>query len=103
MLIGGIERLRDGLAYPDFERRNGVEGRVIVAFVVDVDGVAWGVTVARGVSPGLDAAAVEAVRAARFTPGQRNGRPVAVRFTLPVTFRTGARGDGVPATTSGYP
>ena len=103
VLIGGIERLQAGIEYPDFERRNGIEGRVIVSFVVDGDGVPWDVAVARGVSLGLDEAAVEAVRAARFTPGEQNGRPVAVRFTLPVTFRTGAQGDGAPATTSGYP
>ena len=102
-LVGGIERLQQSIQYPDFELRNGIEGRVIVSFVVDEDGVPWDVSVARGVSLGLDGAAVEAVRAARFTPGEQNGRPVAVRFTLPVTCRTGAQGDGVPATPSGYP
>ena len=87
VLIGGIERLQSGIEYPDFERRAGTEGRVIVRFVVSPSGVPSDIEVVRRVSPGLDQAAVQAVQRARFEPGQQNGQAVAVRFTLPVTFR----------------
>jgi protein TonB len=86
-LIGGIEGLQSKIEYPSFDRSARNEGRVIVAFVVDENGVPSQITVARSVTPGLDAAAVAAVREARFTPGRQNGRNVKVRFTLPVTFR----------------
>ncbi len=90
VLIGGMEALQRGIVYPEAERQAGAQGRVIVQFVVDTSGATDSVRVARGVSPGLDSAAVTAVRMARFTPGTQQGRPVLVRFTLPVTFRIAA-------------
>ena len=83
-LIGGIASLQ--IDYPEIERLAGIEGRVFVQFVVNTDGSVSDVVVVRGVSPGLDAAAVEAARSARFLPGRQRGRAVKVRFTLPVTF-----------------
>lgn len=86
-LIGDIEALQSGIEYPAFERSIGVSGQVVVQFVVDEDGRTSQVEVVRSVSPGLDRASVDAVRRARFTPGEQNGRVVRVRMTLPVTFR----------------
>ena len=86
-LIGGIDRFQAGIEYPAFERQVGTGGRVIVQFVVSETGVPSDIEVLRSVSPGLDRAAVDAVRQARFTPGIQNGVPVRVRFTLPVTFQ----------------
>ncbi|HLA62817.1 MAG TPA: TonB family protein [Rhodothermales bacterium] len=84
-LIGGLASIRP--VYPVSERRAGIEGRVFVQFVVGVDGSVSDITVTRGVTPALDAAAVEAVSHARFTPGMQRERPVQVRFSLPVNFR----------------
>jgi protein TonB len=85
-LIGGLESIRP--TYPEMERRAGVEGRVFLQFVVNGDGTVSDITVTRGVSPGLDAAAVQAVRTqARFRPGMQRGRPVRVQFSLPINFR----------------
>ena len=50
------------------------------------EGRATDVQVARGVSPGLDAAAIAGVSRARFTPGRQNGAAVAVRMSVPVRF-----------------
>jgi protein TonB len=72
--------------YPDFEKRAGLEGTVVVRFVVTPDGRAEDIAVARGVSPGLDAAAIAGVRRQRFTPGRQNGQPVRVRLAVPVRF-----------------
>ncbi len=85
-LVGGFDAFQAGIAYPRFDREAGVSGRVIVRFIVGTDGVPGSVEVVRSVSPGLDRAALDAVRQARFTPGIQNGRTVAVRMTLPVTF-----------------
>lgn len=87
VLVGGIEALQAGIRYPEAERRAGVEGRVIVRFVVGPDGVPVDAEVVRSVSRGLDSAAVAAVVASRFTPGVQDGQRVSVRFTLPVSFR----------------
>jgi TonB family protein len=86
-LIGGLNALQQSVVYPDADRRAGNEGRVMLRFVISEKGLPYDVHVVRGVSPGLDAAAIRAVQQARFTPGQQNGRAVAVRFTLPVLFR----------------
>lgn len=87
VLIGGIERLQSGIQYPAMEQRARIEGRVIVRFIVGADGRTSDVQVVRAASPGLDRAAVQAVERARFEPGKQNGQAVAVRQTLPVTFR----------------
>jgi protein TonB len=84
-LLGGLPSIRP--EYPEMERRAQIEGRVFLQFVVNEDGTVSEVRVTRGVSPGLDAAAVAAVRRARFLPGRQNGRPVRVRFSLPINFR----------------
>ena len=87
VLVGGIERLEAGIQYPDFEQRAGVEGAVVIQCVVQTTGLTTNVEVIRSVSPGLDRGAVEAVRRARFEPGRQDGRPVAVRISLTITFR----------------
>jgi TonB family protein len=87
VLEGGLEGLAARLAYPEEARSAGIEGRVFVQFVVDEHGVPNDVAVARGIGGGCDEAAVEAVRESRFVPGMQGGHPVAVRMSLPVTFR----------------
>ena len=87
VLIGGIEALQSRIVYPDWERRAGVEGIVIVGFTVGTGGAPYNIEIVRAVSPGLDLAAIQAVQLTRFTPGLQDGRPVDVLFTLPVTFR----------------
>ena len=85
-LVGGLAGLQARVEYPRFDREARNEGTVVVRFVVDETGVPTQVEAVRSVSAGLDRAAVDAVRAARFTPGVQNGRVVKVRMTLPVRF-----------------
>lgn len=87
VLIGGLEELQRNVEYPEFARRAGIEGRVIIQFVVDERGNVVDPVVARSPNDALSEAALEAVRQAKFQPGQQRGRPVKVRFSLPVTFR----------------
>ena len=84
-LIGGIASIKP--EYPEFARRAGVEGQVIVQFVVDERGNVVDPVVVRSANDLLSEAALDAVRKVKFTPGQQRGRPVKVRFSLPVTFR----------------
>lgn len=83
-----MQWLRDNIKYPVVAAENGIEGRVIVQFVVSKTGSISGVTVARGVDPSLDKEAVRVVSSMpNWTPGRQNGTTVNVRYTLPVTFR----------------
>ena len=92
MFPGGMEAmmkfLQENIKYPAQAQSNGVQGRVIVQFVVNKDGSVSNDTVVRSVDPLLDAEALRVVRAMpNWIPGKQKGEPVRVRFTLPVTFR----------------
>ncbi|WP_412068613.1 energy transducer TonB [Rubrivirga sp. IMCC43871] len=86
VLIGGIEGLQRRVVYPDFAIRAGVEGQVVVQFVVDERGNVIDPVVVRSSNPLLSEAALKAVSESRFMPGQQRGRPVRVRFAVPVRF-----------------
>lgn len=86
-LIGGLAQLQSSIVYPEIARLAGIEGRVMVQFVIDEQGRVHNPTVVRGIGGGCDEAAIEAVKDARFTPGMQRGQPVKVRYTLPITFR----------------
>ncbi|HEX8298812.1 MAG TPA: energy transducer TonB [Rubricoccaceae bacterium] len=86
-LIGGLAAFQRTIVYPAADREAGNEGLVVVRFIVRDDGIPVAVEVARSASPGLDSAAVTAVRAARFVPGRQDGQTVNVRMALPVRFR----------------
>jgi TonB family protein len=63
------------------------EGRVIMTCVVRTDGRVSDVAVIEPLEPRLDDAAVEALKQWEFEPGTRNGKPVAVRISVEMTFR----------------
>lgn len=86
-MIGGQSALYNILEYPSIARRAGIEGRVILQFVVDEQGNVVDPRVVRGAGSGLDEAALDAIKQVRFTPGMQRGRPVKVQFTQQVIFR----------------
>ncbi|MCC5927526.1 MAG: M56 family metallopeptidase [Bacteroidetes bacterium] len=86
-MIGGMEAYYRQLRYPDMARRAGIEGRVILQFVVDTNGEVTNPVVLRGIGGGADEAALEALQSVRFTPGKQRGRNVHVQMQLPVEFR----------------
>lgn len=80
--------LNDNIKYPVVAAENGIQGKVIVQFVVGKNGSISNVKVLRSVDPSLDKEAVRVVsNMPNWTPGKQNGASVNVRFTLPVTFR----------------
>ena len=83
-----IEFLQTNLKYPSDAKKQNVGGRVLVMFVVEVDGTISNVRVARNVFPSLDAEAVRVVKAMpKWNPGKEKGKPVRVNFSLPVVFK----------------
>ena len=80
--------LASNIKYPVVAQENGVQGRVIVSFVVERDGSISDVKVARSVDPSLDREAQRVVKSMpRWTPGKQNGQTVRVKYTVPVVFR----------------
>jgi protein TonB len=82
------EYLSKTIRYPVAAEENGIQGRVIVQFVVEKDGSITDVRVVRSVDPSLDKEAVRVAKSMpRWIPGKQNGSAVRVKFTLPVSFR----------------
>ena len=86
VLVGGLIGLQSRVEYPRAAREAGIEGRVFVQFVVNETGAVVDPIVTRSPSELLSEAALRAVRESRFVPGSQDGRPVKVRFSLPINF-----------------
>ena len=80
--------LGKNIKYPTISQENGVQGRVIVQFVVNTDGSIVEPVVVRGVDPYLDKEALRVIASMpKWKPGKQRGKEVRVKYTVPVTFR----------------
>lgn len=78
------------IRYPVIAQENGIQGRVVVQFVVNTDGKIVDVEVVRGVEESLDKEAVRVIKAMPpWNPGRQGGKNVRVKYTLPIRFRIG--------------
>ena len=83
-----FEYLSKNIKYPVVAEENGVQGRVIVTFVVERDGSITDVKVVKSVDPSLDKEAQRVVKSMpHWIPGKQNGSAVRVKYTVPVTFK----------------
>ncbi|MDN3584020.1 energy transducer TonB [Mucilaginibacter flavus] len=79
--------LGDNIVYPIYARKNNIEGRVIVSFIVEKDGLVSNIKVARSVNKELDEEAVRVIKESpRWTPGTRFGLPVRIEYAVPIAF-----------------
>ncbi len=79
--------LSDNIVYPDAAREAGIDGRVVIKFVVSEDGSVTGAVVEKSVNGSLDAEALRVVKAMpKWKPGKQNGKPVKVYYRVPVKF-----------------
>ena len=86
--IALMKFLQSHINYPPMASENGVQGRVVVQFVVDKTGRVGEVKIVRSVDKDLDKEAARVCASLpKFTPGRQNGQPVSVWYTLPVTFK----------------
>ncbi|MFA5301375.1 MAG: energy transducer TonB [Bacteroidales bacterium] len=78
----------DRIVYPEVAKENGVQGRVVLSFIVDADGYVKNVTVLRGVDPSIDKEAVRVVSSSpRWKPGRQRDKAVRVRYNFPLNFQ----------------
>lgn len=74
--------------YPPIAEENAIQGVVVCSVVIETDGSISNVKVARSIDPSVDRESVRVIKAMpRWTPGRQNGKPVRVKFTIPVTFK----------------
>ena len=73
--------------YPASALKEGKTGKVYVQFTIEKDGSIQNPRIARGIHPALDSVALEVIsQLPKFQPAKSRGEPIAVNFTLPVTF-----------------
>lgn len=89
--IGGEEALlrwiNQNIKYPQIAKDNHVTGRVMVSFVVDVDGAIKDVKVVKSVDPALDKEAIRVVKSMpKWKPGKRSGVPVPISYSTVIGF-----------------
>ena len=87
-MAGLMQFLSKNIKYPTIAQENGTQGRVTVQFVVNKDGSIVDAKVIRGVDPYLDKEALRVIGTMpKWKPGMQRGKPVRVKYTVPVMFR----------------
>lgn len=80
--------LQENVKYPEEAMKNGIQGRVLIQFIVEKDGSISEAKVIKKVNEHLDAEALRVIgEMPKWTPGKQKGQEVRVKFVLPVTFR----------------
>lgn len=91
--VGGFENfysyISKHLIYPSPARRMGIEGKVLVEFIINKSGNPMNLKVIRGIGSGCDEEAVKILAAIRWEPGKQRGKAVNVKMILPIHFRLG--------------
>ena len=83
-----LDYLRKNLKYPAICRENNIQGRVLVSFIVEKDGSISNPEVVKNVNSSLDKEALRLISAMpKWKPGSQRGKPVRVKYTVPVNFR----------------
>lgn len=87
-MAGLMKWLSNNIQYPAKAREEGTQGRVTMQFVVNRDGSISDAQVLRGVDPNLDKEALRLINSMpKWKPGMQRGKPVRVRYSVPVNFR----------------
>jgi TonB family protein len=92
--VGGLKawqrHLSDNLTYPTSARMRGIQGTVLVSFIVNTDGSIEGVELVQGIGGGCDEEAIHIIKISpRWTPGMIKGKAVRTRMKIPVSFKLG--------------
>ena len=86
-LIGGMEALQKKIRYPLQAKSLGVQGVVYVQSIINEKGKIIKPKVVKKLGAGCDEEAIRVLKKSKFKPGYDKGKPVKVRFTLPIFFR----------------
>lgn len=89
---GGVakmnEYLSNSIIYPEYAVNNNIEGKVVLEFVVDIDGAITDIKIKQTVHESLDNEALRIVKSMpKWKPGKNDGKFVRVKYTLPINFR----------------
>lgn len=85
-LLGGLASVQKKIVYPKMAIMAQIQGRVIVQFVIDSKGNVTNPTIVRGIGGGCDEEALRVIKEAKFKPGLQRGKPVSVKYSIPIVF-----------------
>jgi TonB family protein len=88
---GGIKAflsyVGNSVVYPDYERANNIQGRVILSFIVEANGKTSNIKVLNSVSKNIDKEAVRVIKdSPNWIPGTQYGRKVRTSYAIPLNF-----------------
>lgn len=86
-IVGGVAQLYGYVNYPDFAKKAGLEGTVVVGVVIESDGSPGEVFIVKSVHRVLDEESMAAVKKLTFEPGRQRGKAVRVKMSIPIRFR----------------
>ena len=86
-LVGGMDALQKKIRYPLQAKSLGVQGVVYVQSIINEKGKIIKPKVVKKLGAGCDEEAIRVLKKSKFKPGYDKGKPVKVRFTLPIFFR----------------
>jgi TonB family protein len=85
---GWIKYVVESLQYPEEAKKQGIEGTVAIAFVINSDGTISDIEILRAIGGGCEEEALRVIQnAPKWTPGQQGGKPVNCRMRLPIRFK----------------
>ncbi len=86
-IVGGLASIQKNVYYTEIAKRIGMEGKVIIEFVINKNGDVENAKIFKGIFEELDLIALNAVKQAKFTPGLQRGKPVRVKMWIPIVFK----------------
>jgi protein TonB len=86
-----IQNLQSLVTYPEVAKRSGLEGKVIISALIDVDGKVLKTRIEKADYDVFKQPAIDALMKARFTPARQNGEPVKLWYTVPISFKLNER------------
>lgn len=86
--FGGMEKLQQNVNYPDEARKEGIVGKVLVKAFINENGEVTRAEIVKGLGYGCDEEALWVVKSTRFRPGKKNGKPIKVQLTIPISFKS---------------
>ncbi|MDP2035845.1 MAG: TonB family protein [Ignavibacteria bacterium] len=85
--FGGTEKMQQNVNYPAEAKKEGIVGKVLVKAFINENGEVTRAEIVKGLGYGCDEEALWVVKSTRFRAGKKNGKPVKVQQTIPVSFR----------------
>ncbi len=83
-----LKWIGEHMTYPAVAAENGVEGRVSCSFIINIDGSISDIQILRSIDPSLDREAIRVLKSMpNWKPGMQQGRPVRVKYNVPVRFK----------------